>query len=287
MLAVDHLGCPALLVKVDCGASTIPVIRRHVTTIDCAQLTVRDSDTEEVATNSFAIVKLRPEARSLTDSFAIVVGLMISSIPTSPSSDLVSRVVNDLARLLSPEPETPLGTVAGLWGELWLIANAPHTQGFADAWRRAERDLFDFSFEGVRLDVKTTLRQSRHHRFALGQLDGRLGTSDWIASIQILEDRTGESCMDLLGRIGAQSSLETRSRVERVAVETLGVNAELIDALRFTTVGESLRILPCNLIPRVSVPAHAAITDVSFSVDLDTLRGYYREIDQWLQEVVR
>jgi hypothetical protein len=87
----------------------------------------------------------------------------------------------------------------GLWGELWLVSRAAHSEMIVNAWRGPDRDAVDFFLDGIGLEVKVS-RRAHVHYVALRQVDLPVGDhvayllSLWVAP----EPVRGVSLADLV-----------------------------------------------------------------------------------------
>ena len=148
-----------------------------------------------VGVSSVQAAVLRCREPALLYSFAVLVQGLVTlaeeaSEHTVTPPDVVQYVEDWLdlfsrPRRLSPEEEL------GLWGELQFILTAPDLDGAINAWYGPEAKRFDFSANGIDLDVKISLR-GHVHRFSLEQLlPSPSGSDRYIFSVAAQEDPAG------------------------------------------------------------------------------------------------
>lgn len=85
----------------------------------------------------------------------------------------------------------------GLYGELFTICDFSEYD-FASCWQSTDRMKFDFSFsERVKVEVKSTLKPQRVHRFKHNQIVAK-GCDVYVVSYQLRPDDEGISLYDLI-----------------------------------------------------------------------------------------
>ncbi|MGD9811781.1 MAG: PD-(D/E)XK motif protein [Sphingobium sp.] len=104
-------------------------------------------------------------------------------------ADLFSRIEN--AR----------GDVVGLWGELYIISKAASVLGAAQSWCLHKNARHDFVAPNFALEVKTTIKGNRQHRFSLEQLRPASAVDTYVASLQLVETHSGKTVSQLLESI--------------------------------------------------------------------------------------
>lgn len=233
---------------------------------------VHDSETGVVEPSRFAVVRLRSGHTDLVQSFAVVVATLLATLSETPDPSELVNFLDSLVTLLTTQSMVSENTIVGLWGELWIMVNAPDPLTFAEAWHITTTDRFDFSWPLSRIEVKTTTTSLRLHEFSLEQLEAHDHKRNWVASLQIMRDTAGDSIADLLGRALSILPTPITGRIARLVLETVSGDLEAIQDFRFAAVGES----PCHgyrvsQIPRVTVPDRSGISSVRFRVNLESI----------------
>lgn len=100
-----------------------------------------------------------------------------------------------LGRRFVMTPEQQLG----LWGELWILANAAAPDSLIAGWRGPDRDAMDFLYDGVGLEVKVS-RKAHVHHVSQRQVDRPVGVHDaYLLSIWVApEPARGVSVSELV-----------------------------------------------------------------------------------------
>ena len=109
-----------------------------------------------------------------------------------PAPGQVSQGMRRLVRLFDRN-RSATGDALGLWGELLTILQVAEPAPLVDAWHAKVDARFDFATEGERLEVKTTGRSQRVHRFSLEQLLPVDGTRTRVVSIMTTQTTAGTS----------------------------------------------------------------------------------------------
>ncbi len=102
--------------------------------------------------------------------------------------------------------QTSRETLIGLVGELLVILNASNKEYVLSCWSSGERDRFDFSNAGERIEVKATTAAERIHHFNSKQVPGPLGCQVLIASVLVSEVEVGQILSTLIDAIKDQLS---------------------------------------------------------------------------------
>lgn len=128
---------------------------------------------------------------------AVFLGLIEISRDKSVS---LSRVIACFETLFETgkSSQTSRETLIGLVGELLVILNASDKDLVLSCWGSGERDRFDFSNAGERVEVKATTAAERVHHFNSKQVPGPLGCQVLIASVLVSEVEVGNTLYDLV-----------------------------------------------------------------------------------------
>jgi hypothetical protein len=134
---------------------------------------------------------------------AVFLGLIEISRDKSVS---LSRVIACFETLFETgkASQTSPETLIGLVGELLVISKASNKDFVLSCWGSGERDRFDFSNTGERLEVKSTIAAERVHRFNSKQVPGPVGCQVVIASVLICEVDVGQTLTNLVDNIKDQ-----------------------------------------------------------------------------------
>ena len=93
------------------------------------------------------------------------------------------QTVDKFIELFKAIKEPPKKSIQGLWSELFLIEQSANPEKIISAWHSIPEEKFDFSFDKLRIEVKSSVTESRTHHFSLAQLNPVDNTEIIIASI--------------------------------------------------------------------------------------------------------
>ena len=146
--------------------------------------------------------------------------------------------------------------LVGLIGELMVIDASSQPSNLIDFWHSDPSAKFDFSSESLRLEVKTTTSNLRHHYVSSTQMISNSTINVLIASIKIEEVERGMSFYDLFSQLIAKLNPREQLEVTRVVTRTLGMPPSAVFGLNFdeTTSKASLNFYDKDEIPFPALP---------------------------------
>lgn len=208
---------------------------------------------------------LLPTFISLAEDVAETLG---AGAGPPPSGDVIRALAN-WELLLRSRPALSEEEQIGLWGELCFIAEAPSVDGAIRAWSPGKRDIVDFVYGGVGIELKaggTRFRHSlSHHQSRAGGGELRLS----FASLWVLPDAAGRSLSEMVEMV-------TTGATELVALEQkllrCGFSRSQADlySRRFSK-GAPLALLRAADVPRVTA-FDAGVSSIRYTVELDPAR---------------
>lgn len=216
------------------------------------------------------VVEFRDDEPELVDHFLAVAGALIELVGDAPTPGSVASGMQRLLRLFAA-PDRGRGSELGVWGELLVMTMAADPVVFVDAWHASVDDRFDFACEGERLEVKTTARAERIHRFSLHQLVPVDGCSQHIASLMTDETDSGTSISELVDQVRSRlaTTPDRQMKVLEQVAAILGTDWPRTARHRFdaTAAAASLRLMETSVIPRVPLgPPEVLAVDLTVDV---------------------
>lgn len=158
----------------------------------------------------------------------------------------------------------------GLIGETLLINKARNPESIIRYWHSNPTDIFDFSSENLRLEVKTSKNTSRNHNFSSNQVGTSLDSKLMIASIVLNTVEVGSTLKEVIDQICGKLNNEIAQLfVERV-IAILGCNPEFANDLKFdqTSSIDSLVFVEGGAVPRpISTPGVISMSWLASLVD--------------------
>lgn len=238
-------------------------------------VTCRVQSYSEIVDGQFALIACNDSAPELYELFVQCVDAAVSQLPAEARTQDIESCVRSLLNLFRAM-STPSGReIAGLWGELFVIAHAADVAVAVDAWHADTFERFDFSWLSGVLEVKTTQGSTREHEFALEQLvaPSRIGL---VISLLLQPLTNGTGVMDLATKIDAAllGRGELRQRLWTNIAASLGNDfGEKLD--RRYDVGFAERHLAVfNMadIPAPNPPSDPRVSSLRFRSNLSTVK---------------
>lgn len=151
----------------------------------------------------FALITCDAAVPELYELFVRCVGAAIKHLPDVAKTQDIEACVRSLLNLFRAMSAPGSREIAGLWAELFVITLAADVAAAVCAWHSDSFDRFDFSWQGVVLEVKATQDSVRVHEFSLEQLSPPLSGRGLVASLLLQPLTNGLGVMDLANRIDA------------------------------------------------------------------------------------
>lgn len=204
----------------------------------------------EAVTSFFTTFRCVPEAADLHPYFVEMMVAIAAVQPASLSEKEVDNVVASLVELFRPGSAAGQSTVAGLWGELLVIAVSTDASAFINGWHIDATDTFDFAFSDRRIEVKSSEKQTRVHEFSLGQVAERR-EGDYVASVLLKRSAAGVSTLELAEQVAANLDDGGRAKLWGLVFRILGEDATLTNDVRYDIkfAKDNLRFIPSNNVP--------------------------------------
>jgi hypothetical protein len=137
-------------------------------------------------------------AHNLTDFYTFIC-LVIDRIQVDGAEPLtaIHDTLSAWSNLLQERNRLSNEAELGLVGELWFLAHLAKGMGWSrsiEQWRGPEAEEHDFSLPRVDIEVKTTLREKRHHMIgSLTQMIPSPSRPLFVVSIQLTSTTKGET----------------------------------------------------------------------------------------------
>ena len=222
------------------------------------------------------VVRCRTVEPETTRYFLSVAGSLLPMLGNAPSGRDVAGAVQQLAamfqRILTPASRP----VAGLFGELFLIASSTTPTRDVAAWRAGDNARFDFSGRGHKarcqdrnqpgaishLRPRTMLSAARHdcgRRFTLCR-----------------ENRNGHQSARVSGphpETGSPLNPDLVFKLHDIVARTLGtsLNESMAVAFDAKLAASSLQFFDLRVIPAIRDPLPPGVSDVHFRSDLSAV----------------
>ena len=222
----------------------------------------------------FTTFRCVPEAVELHPYFVEMMVAIADLQPAPLSEAEVDKVVDSLVELFKTGSPPAHSTIAGLWGELLIIAMSSNPDSFVAAWHTDTSDSFDFAFSDRRIEVKSSEKQCREHEFSLGQVfEQRDG--DFVASILLKRSAAGLSVLGLAEQVAKTLDDSHRIKFWGLVFRTLGDDSLLTEDVRydFEYAKDMLRFVHSRCIPApvVGPTGLKVITHVRYRANIESV----------------
>jgi len=131
----------------------------------------------------------------LTPAVEVVLDALVSEIHSETT--LAGELAKDFIDLFRPKRGLSAEQILGLFGELVVILEASDAIKAVGCWHEQAEGRYDFTAGNSRLEIKTTLLQSRQHQFSSSQIPPKNGIHLVVGSIMTEQVQDGTSILDL------------------------------------------------------------------------------------------
>ena len=217
---------------------------------------------------------------------------LIKSLGQNPSSKKIKHTVDKFIELFKAIKEPPKKSIQGLWSELFLIEQSSLPEKVILGWHSIPDEKFDFSFDKLRIEVKSSTTESRTHHFSSAQLNPIYDTKIVIASILINTSVTGLSVVDLMKKINSKLDdfPKQKEKLHLLVYSTLGVDVEKVNEIKFNyeLAKKSLRFYKSEDIPKIkttNIPKE--VSNVRFTSNLINSKPINSGVDELLKPYLK
>lgn len=220
----------------------------------------------------FSTIELKGGSSEVRNYFLNVVFLLLKSLPVGFLTSDLSTDLQGVISLFNGLSLPPKKSIQGLWAELFVIEVSKKPEFLISAWHRNNYDKFDFNDGVNKIEVKSTSKPRRIHRFSAEQLLPNKNSKLLIASTIVIETGIGSSIYDLVSKIEDRvkdSSIILELRIKIALI--LGSSLEEVSEIYFdyTQAVDSLSFFHSDDIPKIAdnhIPSQ--IQGVSYDCDL-------------------
>lgn len=177
----------------------------------------------------YTVINLKTNQTDYIEYFLNVVHLIIEKIGETPSQQKLLDEIQKLVDLFRWLSAPPVKTMQGLWAELFVIEQSSNPSYLIKSWHKTVTDIFDFNDGIDKIEVKSTSRINRIHKFSHNQLTPNEGANVVIASVCVQQSGQGKTILDLKEAIDSKlDSVELRFLLADMISKTLGSNFEKV-----------------------------------------------------------
>jgi hypothetical protein len=271
-IGISHCNYPMFFIK--CESFPINVLNHSLEIISVmynneCNLYVGDSF---ACTGYYTIITLKSDIPELQKYFIEIIYILINKIPETPALQDIRGELNNLVELFRGFSQPPLKTIQGIWAEMLVISCSIDTDYLVNSWHSSIYSKFDFNDGIDKIEVKSTIKDRRIHRFSISQLMQNQSSIIIIASIMTTETGIGLNIFDLREQIlNKLKEKELISKVDKILSKTLGKDIKKATDYFFDSnfAIDSLKYYNINNIPTIASEAIPnQISSVKFDCDL-------------------
>jgi hypothetical protein len=269
-IGISNEGFPLFFVKCDNETKSIDINLELISVLFSQVCNIIEQ--EKNSNDIFTIVLLKTLNRDLQQYFTDVFSIILQQLEPIPSEINLYREVRKVIDLFSSISSPPLKSVQGLWAELLVIDKALNPEYLINAWHISQSDKYDFNDSKDKIEVKSTSKSKRIHRFSIEQLNNNPGSDLLIASIFVIETGSGISVLKLRDNINSKiSDIKMKLRLNEMIYKTIGNEYEKLSEIFFDYQqgSDSLSFYEIINIPRIHINAiPVQVSNVTFDCDL-------------------
>lgn len=224
--------------------------------------------------NLYTIISLKTINPDIQKYFIEIVIIIIKQFPKPISDKQFKEEIQKLIDLFKQFSQPAYKTIQGIWAELLIIEQSKHPEYLIQSWHISPSDKFDFNDGKDKIEVKSTSRMERIHKFSLEQLNPNNTSNLLIASVFVNETGKGKSIGDLSNNILKRiNSLDLQFRLKEIISKTLGRDVEKSFDVYFDyqQAIDSIAFFDYKNIPTIKSNIPPEINNVSFNCNLSNI----------------
>jgi len=269
-IGISSDGYPLFFVKCDIEGKSINLNLELISVMFSQTCSINENQNK--SNEIYTIVLLKTTNRDLQQYFTDVFSIILQQIKPVPSEKELYKEVRKVIDLFSSISKPPLKSIQGLWAELLVIEKSIDTEYLIKSWHISPSDKYDFNDSKDKLEVKSTTKSKRVHRFSIEQLNNNSGSDLLIASTFVIETGTGKSILDLRDIIVSKiSDITVQLRLNEIIYKTIGYEYDKLGDIFFDyqQASDSLSFYSALDIPRIDINLiPIQVTNVKFDCDL-------------------
>lgn len=272
-IGISNEGFPLFFVKCNNEAKSIDINLELISVLFSQECNIKAK--ENNSNDIYTIVLLKTLNNDLQQYFTDVFSIILQQLKPIPSERDLYREVRKVIDLFSSIAKPPVKSIQGLWAELLVIEKAINPEYLINSWHISPSDKFDFNDGKDKLEVKSTSKSKRIHRFSIEQLNNNPGSDLLIASTFVIETGSGKSILNLRDDIVSMiSNINVQLRLNEIIYKTMGNEYEKLGEIFFDyqLASDSLSFFEVTDIPRIHIDTIPfQVTNVTFDSDLSSI----------------
>ena len=225
----------------------------------------------------YTIITLKTGDYDIQKYFIDIVSIILEQLPPNYSDTTLAQEIQKLVNLFSLVSQPPRKTIQGLWAELFVIERAKNPEYLIQTWHITPNDRYDFNDGTDKIEVKSTVRPQKVHRFSLEQLHPNNSSHLIIASVNTELVGQGVNIFALRDSIcNKVQDLRLQFYINEIIIKTIGSEITKVSELYFdyTLAVDTLAYFDVHDIPTIaaeSIPKE--LTNIHFDCDMSDIES--------------
>lgn len=284
-IAKDVNGNPSLLILISENNKDFFIANQNLFSIKVIHNVKCEIETDnKTIYNNFSVISYIGQSDEIKDLFLKTCQILINSLGQNPSNKKIKQTVDKFIELFKSIKEVPKKSIQGLWSELFLISQSDYPEKLIIGWHSIPEEKFDFSFDKLNIEVKSSMGEYRIHNFSSSQLNPINNTDIIIASILVITSPSGLGIIDLMRII--EKKLEDfpkqKEKLHLLIYSILGQATERANEIKFNYdfSQQFLRFYNSEKIPKIlnsTIPKE--VCNVKFTSNLVNIQNLEVTVD--------
>ena len=248
---------------------------KHIRILFDRSCEIIPSQTKKVINSNYTVIQFFDSDNDVQIYFLHVCSIIIRRLGNYPSLNNTYASIKYLLELFSKILSPAKNSIQGIWTELFLIDLSSDVDYMINAWHVQKNDRFDFNDGNTKLEVKSTNKSERIHRFSFHQLKPNKNSGLFIASVMVMESGLGISIFDLIKSIESKTTnSKCIEKLYEIVFETLGNLTTKILSVKYDKLYSVDKVQYFNfkdipVIDKECIPAN--ITNIKFDINLENI----------------
>lgn len=222
----------------------------------------------------YTIISLKSDSEDMIKYFINTVFFLINQLDLNPSFEQIKSEIHNLVNLFQSLSKPSKKTIQGLWTELLFIDQSNDIEYVIKSWHQNKNDRYDFNDGIDKVEIKSTRKSERIHRFSLSQLEEINNTMSIIGSTLVIETDNGLCANDLIESIKKKvSNSSLMYKIHNVVADTIGEKFEQIFDVYYdyNFSLNSIRYFNASIVPKINQIVPNEISNVKYDCHLGNI----------------
>lgn len=269
-IGISNEGFPLFFIKCNNEVKSIDINLEMISVLFSQDCNIIEK--EHSSNDIYTIVLLKTLNKDFQQYFTDVFSIILQQIDSIPTEKELYREIRKVIDLFSSISKPPVKSIQGLWAELLVIEKSLNPEYLINAWHISPLDKYDFNDSKDKLEVKSTTKSRRIHKFSIEQLNNNSGSDLLIASTFVIETGAGKSILNLRDIIiNKINDIKLKLRLNEMIYKTIGNEYEKLGDVFFDyqLASDSLYFYNVKDIPRINTNAiPIQVSNVTFDCNL-------------------